>query len=89
MGRDPHEVREWVTGVKGERVVQGERRVMQRPWGGSVPCASRSARWHTRQPNGGWAAPGRGDQKPAHTAHAGEPQQGLGCIPSVLEALKA
>ena len=53
LGRDPSEVREWVTGVKGEREVQGERRVMQRLWGGSVPCAQASARWHTQQPNGG------------------------------------
>ena len=70
-------------------MVQGERRVMQRPWGGSVPCASGKCQVaHTAAKRWDGRASGRGDQKPAHTAHAGEPQQGLGCIPSVLEALK-
>lgn len=89
MGRDPSEVREWVTGVKGERVVQGERRVSAKALGRQCAvCSSKCKTAHMAAKRWDGCASGSGDQKPAHAAHAGEPQQGLGCIPSVLEALR-
>lgn len=90
LGRDPSEVREWVTGVKGEREVQGERRVSAKALGWECAvCSSKCKMAHTAAKRWDGHASGRGDQKPAHTAYAGEPQQGLGCILSVLEALRA
>ena len=89
MGRDPSEVTEGVTGVKGERVVQGERRVSAKALGWECAmCLSKSKTADMAAPRWDGCASGRGDQKPAHTAHAAEPQQGFGYIPSVLEALR-
>ena len=89
MGRDPSEVGGGVTGVKGERVVQGERRVSAKALGRECAvCSSKRKIAHLAAPRWGGCASGRGGQKPAHAAHAAEPQQGLGYIPRVLEALR-